>query len=126
MPIRYWIDKDRRLVRFTLSGVFSTREMFDAVGGALRDPKIEKGFDVLSDHSRIERFITTPEVTDLVQFIAGFNSLMKDAKWAVITRHPASYGMMRMLSVYLENIPMKLRLFESEDDALDWLRPPGD
>ena len=43
------------------------------------------------------------------------------SKWAVVTKKEASFGMMRMLSVFLEKIPIYLEIFKSIDEAEKWL-----
>jgi len=42
-------------------------------------------------------------------------------RWAIVTVAPASYGMMRMLSVRAEKIPMTVRIFDDPDEAESWL-----
>jgi hypothetical protein len=126
MAIRYWIDKDRKLIRAELTGSFTIEEMFNVIKDTLNDPGFEKGFNILSNHLKVKRFITTPQVKGLAGLLASFRHVLENAKWAVVTVNPASFGMMRMLAVYLEDVPMELRIFETEREALQWLRPEED
>ena len=109
-----------------LSGSLTTREMFDAIASALSDPAFEKGYDVLSYHLELEQFLTSTEAFDLALYLAKFAGVLAHAKWGVVTRHPASYGMMRMLAVHLLEVPMTLRVFATEEEALAWLRPQAE
>ena len=45
-------------------------------------------------------------------------------RWAIVATVPASYGMMRMLSVHAERVPMDARVFERAEDAESWLDSP--
>lgn len=39
----------------------------------------------------------------------------------MVTREPASYGMMRMMSVLVERVPMEVQIFETIEEAEEWL-----
>ena len=124
MPIEYWIEKDRRRVRAVVTGDFTTDEMLRAVQGSTQDSEFEPGFDVLSDHTQVGEPLTTQQAKQLSSYLQDLQSVMAHARWAVVTSKPASVGMMRMLGVLLEQVPMELRVFTAMDEAEAWLSQP--
>jgi hypothetical protein len=122
MPIISWIEKNKKRVRAELSGTVSLDEMIKTINASVEDPDFRTGFDVLSDHTQLEQSIETEQVKFLALHIESLRTNFAGSRWAVITKSEVSYGMMRMLSVFLERIPMKLEVFYALDDAEKWLR----
>ncbi|UCD81599.1 MAG: hypothetical protein JSW26_09310 [Desulfobacterales bacterium] len=133
MPIKYWIDKDHRCVRAIVSGEFTIDDIFQAIKDSTEDVDFEPGFDVLSDHTNVGEPLTTQQATQLSSYLKNMSSVMAHARWAVVTKDPASFGMMRMLSVFLQEVPMVLKIFETLEEGEKWLfqskenqRPPAE
>ena len=124
MPIKYWIEKNNRRIRAVVSGNITADETFRAIKESTEDPDFEPGFDVLSDHTSIGEPLTTQQATEMSSYLKKLSGVMTHSRWAVITKNPASYGMMRMLSVFLEEVPMKLEVFGNMEEAETWLSQP--
>ncbi|MEJ2054430.1 MAG: hypothetical protein P8X42_10955, partial [Calditrichaceae bacterium] len=88
---------------------------------AVNHPDFKPGFNVLSDHTQIKKSITTKQVQALSSHIQKLKPYLADTRWAVLTAKKSSYGMMRMLSVYLESIPVELEVFYKLEEAEAWL-----
>ena len=126
MGIRHWIEKDRRRVRAELTGNSSLEEMLGTITGAVEDPDFEPGFDVLSDHSGVGEPLTTPQAHELSRVLERLSRHWAGTRWAVVTTKPASIGMIRMLAVLSERVPMTIRTFPSLREAELWLAQPRD
>ena len=113
MGIRHWIEKDRRRVRAELTGNSSLEEMLGTITGAVEDPDFEPGFDVLSDHSGVGQPLTTPQAHELSRVLERLSRHWAGTRWAVVTTKPASIGMIRMLAVLSERVPMTIRTFRA-------------
>jgi len=122
MPIKLWIERDLRRIRADLSGVVSISEMLEAINASVEDPDYEAGFDVLSDHTGIDQPISTENVHHLVKHLQALTEHFEGTRWAIVTEKPASYGMMRMLSVFARRVPMNVRVFRSIAAAEAWLQ----
>ena len=121
MPININIDKDKRRVHATLIGEVSFDEMVEAIYSAVDDPLFTPGINILSDHTKLERPIKTNQAQALATHIDKLNKHFANSKWAVVTNKQASYGMMRMLSVFLKKVPMTLEVFYSYGEADTWI-----
>jgi hypothetical protein len=121
MPIKRWIEKDKKRVYAVLTGKISLDEMIATINDSVEDADFEPGFDVLSDHSGIEQPIATNQVKFLALHIEMLRNNFAGSRWAVVAKNEVSYGMMRMLSVYLEKVPMQLEVFYTLEDAEKWL-----
>ena len=121
MPIKYHIDAQKRLIIAEVTGEISYSDIFQTITNSVHDPAFRKGFNVLSDHRGIVRVITTDQVEQTINLLKSYSDRLRNAKWAIVTRKPASYGMMRLLSVHAQSIPMEVKVFRNYDAASDWL-----
>ncbi|OPL19253.1 MAG: hypothetical protein AVO35_11790 [Candidatus Aegiribacteria sp. MLS_C] len=121
MPIRVWIEPERRLVRIEIEGDSTTEDILDSIDDAVSDPDAEPGFSILSDHRAVGEPLTTPQVQAMVSRMESLREVMSGCRWAVVTHKPASVGMMRMLAVLLNRIPMTIEVFGTMEEAEDWL-----
>jgi hypothetical protein len=124
MPVHQEVDAARGRVIAKVYGEVTLEQMIATIDASVRDPAFRPGFDVLSDHLGIEKVITTQQLKGVVNHLRSLSQYMSGSRWAIVTRDPASYGMMRMLSVYAEEIPMDVRVFKSMDQAEEWLSSP--
>ena len=115
------MDHDARLVRATVAGDFTIEDMLRCVSGAAAEAG-GPGYNVLSDHRNVGEPATRPQLEALVSHIAALRRYFGGARWAVIVATPASYGMMRMLGVLAERVPMEVRVFSDADAAEQWAR----
>lgn len=123
MAIRTQVDAARRLVLAEIVGEFSLDDILGAIDASVADPAFRPGFDVLSDHVRTARPIAVDELRRMTEHLRSIPA-MAGARWAVVVGQPASYGMMRMLSVLAERIPIEVAIFETLEEAEHWLRGP--
>ena len=126
MPITYDIDTERRLALTKVSGEFTADDIREAISGAVADPRFEPGFDILSDHTEITRAISPQQVRQMVAHLSTLSRPLGQSRMAVVANQPASYGMIRMLSVYAEEVPLEIGVFATRAEALDWLGRPAD
>jgi hypothetical protein len=121
MPVDFKIDTERRLIVATVFDEISDTDIIETLNSSISDPDFEPGFNVLSDHTRITRPITTEQVKLMVGHMESLSDHLAGARWAIVTNSPASYGMMRMLSVFAERVPIELQVFRDADEANRWL-----
>jgi len=104
-----------------VSGTFTLQEILDVVNSAVSDPQYEPGFNILSDHRRIEKAITTDQLKRTTKHLIGLSNSLSGAKWAVVVSKDVSYGMMNMMSAYVKRVPMDLRPSFTVKEAEEWL-----
>ncbi len=121
MTIAITVLAERRRILAEVVGEFSLAEVLAVIDGALADPSFEPGFDILSDHSAVSRAITTQQLEGMVAHLTSLSTSLAGARWAIVTTKPASYGMMRMFSVYAKRIPIEVRIFADLTAAEQWL-----
>jgi len=120
MPITHAVDVARRLLRFDVAGTLTTEEMTRAVDGAARSLGPGR-YQVLSDHRALITPATAPQLEALVAHLTRYRSHFGDSQWAVVVGQPASFGMMRMLGVLAERIPIEVEAFTDPAAAEVWL-----
>ena len=124
MPIEHWIDAAKHTVHAVCTGRVTLEEMIRVIDSSVNDPSFEKGIDILSDHTGLEKPIETDQAQKLAAHLRLLRTHFAGSRWAVVTKMQASFGMMRMLSVFLERIPMQLQVFYSFVEAERWLEQP--
>lgn len=125
MPIKAWIDEDQKLARFEIVGTWTTDEMVVSMNGVLDVIGGRTGFDLLSDHRRIDGPATPEQIRTLVTQLTRKGSALAGRRAAVVVGNEASYGMMRMLGVYTERIGIEVGIFNEIREALRWLHRDG-
>jgi len=126
MPIDYWIERDRHRVRTEVRGDFSTEDILRVISDVVAHPEFERGCNILSDHRQIGEPITTAQLEEMTGHLRQLSAEFAGSRLAVVTTKPASYGMIRMLSVMVEDMPLYVRVFDSMAPAEAWLESPGD
>jgi hypothetical protein len=120
MPIRYTIDRDRRLVistgweRLTFAEVMVHRERFT------HDPDFDPAFNQLGDMSAVtELEISIDEAKEL----ASRNIFSRQSKRAFVATKPLIFGMLRLMEAYHEisPAPERVGIFHNRDEAIKWL-----
>jgi hypothetical protein len=124
MPITHVVDTERRVLVFAVTGTVSTAEMLAAVDAAVAG--VDAGrYRVLSDHRGLTTPSTTAQLEALIAHLTKFRAIFGGSRWAVVVAQPASFGMMRMLSVLAERIPIRVEVFTDLAAAQAWLETPG-
>jgi hypothetical protein len=124
LPVTHELDETHRIVRLELSGTLTTAEMLEALDRASRDVAGRGRYRVLSDHRGVETPATREQIEAVVAHLDREEGVFRGTRWAVVTVTPASYGMIRMLAVLAERIPIEVGIFEGVGDAEAWLGPP--
>jgi hypothetical protein len=122
MPVTYTIDRADHTVRLTLTGVMSIDEMRRMVDTIVAEVGDEGGYCVLSDHRGLSTPSTPAQLEALVDYLHIAGRPFHRARWAVVTSNPASYGMMCLLMVIAERVPILVNVFEDLESAETWLR----
>lgn len=120
MPIALAVDQRCLLIRMQLSGTLTVDEMVAAVDTAF-PPGETRRFNVFSDHRGLIDPVTTEQLQALVSHLVRRRTAVGGMRWAIVVGQPASYGMMRMLGVLAEQIPITVEVFNDPAEAARWL-----
>ena len=121
MPITATLDGFAYVIRFVLSGTLTLPEMTAAVDAVVKEVGSDGGYDVLSDHRALDTPATVAQLEGLVEYLRRRAKVIHGRKFAVVTASAASFGMMRMLSVLAQRIPMEVAVFQDIAEAEEWL-----
>lgn len=119
MPISYHVDHTSRLVRSTVAGDCTVEEMVQTIRAAAAEAG-RPGYHIVSDHREIGEPATRPQLEAVVGTLQVLQMVFAYARWAVVVSKPASYGMMRVLMVLGERVPITVRIFWDLEDAERW------
>jgi len=121
MPAQIQVDRRTRTVYLTVSGTLSDadvsatiQQMIDAVAG-------ETGYNVFGDHRGMTTPATSEQVSIAAKLIGSPSSPFRGGRWAIVSSTDASFGMMRVLSVKTEDVPVEMEVFRDIESADRWL-----
>ncbi len=125
MPVTYRIEKARRLLVLTATGVVTAgevREWRQAVG---RDPDFAPDHRALFDGTAVTKFDLS---TDDVYAIVAAPLFARNARRAFVATNRLGFGLARMFeSLRAMKGETGIRVFSSREQAMAWLEsPPGD
>jgi hypothetical protein len=125
MAIRYVIDPQRRLVRFTHVSRTPIAEWRDTIDAVLASRDYRCGFDFIDDFAVRIDAPSTADVRSAVECLINRQDTIGPCRWAVVVhpQMPAMFGMIRMAESLMEGSSITLRAFTSVSQALIWLGP---
>ena len=128
MPAFYKIDKERRLVITTASGIFSAADGLAHQNKLVNDPEFDPSFSQIADFTQVTKFDLS---ADDVRQVAQRTIFAPHSRRALIVPGDLGYGFGRMFEILRENQgDVATRVFRTLEEALDWVlseaRPPND
>jgi hypothetical protein len=125
MPISYEIDRESGLARVTALGEVSFEEEKQCFDEILADPSRCPGCGILLDN----RERGTPATAEHVKGMAhAFQERQTDvgyAKLAIVVSKEVSFGLGRMFSTLVDELPIETGVFRDIDEAEEWLAGAG-
>jgi hypothetical protein len=118
MSADYKIDKERRLVLSSGSGLLTKEDILGHMDRLSKDPDFEPDFSQLADFSQVTGVEFGPE--DVRQF-AQRDIYSSRARRAIVVKDDLQYGLARMFEIHRDlKGETGIRVFRSLDEALEW------
>ena len=123
MPLTYVIDKERRLVISTGTGVLTYSEGLAHAERLKNDPEFDPAFYQLADVTQVTELRLT---ADEVRHWGSIVVFAGTAKRAFVIRNGAVHGMARVMAAFrsLSGGKEEIVIFRDRDSALKWLLGP--
>jgi hypothetical protein len=119
MPAYFRIDKERRLVMSTFSGVFTFADGLSHQEKLLKDPAFDPRFSQLLDCTHVTK---ADLATEDVRRLAQRPIFAPTARRAILVSGDYAFGLARMFVVFRELAGEKgIRVFDNLDEALGWV-----
>jgi hypothetical protein len=119
MSAFYKIDKERRLVMTSGSGVFTLADALAHQGKLLNDPDFDPAFSQIADFTQFTHFnLSAGDVRKL----AERTIFSPRSRRAMIVPNDLAYGLGRMFEMLRENEgETGIRVFRTLEEALEWV-----
>ncbi|MGH9741812.1 MAG: hypothetical protein ACRD51_05605 [Candidatus Acidiferrum sp.] len=119
MPAFYKIDKERKVVLSSGTGVFTKEDALSHQDRLVADPDFDSSYSQLLDFTHITRIDLT--ATD-VQHLALRNIFSPQSRRAILVPTDLGFGLGRMFEILRENAGEQgIRIFRNLEEALDWV-----
>ncbi|HLW99228.1 MAG TPA: hypothetical protein VKR82_11315 [Candidatus Acidoferrales bacterium] len=119
MPVQYKIEKERRLVLSTASGVLTPEDIFAHQRKLAKDPDFDPKFSQLSDFTHVTELDLTQQD---VQKIAEATLFAPDARRALVVKDKRAFGLARMFEVLRgDKGDRGIVVFGDYDEGLAWV-----
>jgi hypothetical protein len=125
MPITYTIDRPRRTVYASASGVLTPQDLFTYQTEVWSAPEL-RGYDECVDMLAVTdvEAATDSNMKALAELSARMDDPSAKSKFAIIAHEDLHYGLARMYEAYRSMQPKNTRtlaIFRTREDALRWL-----
>jgi hypothetical protein len=119
MPTYYKIDKERKLVMSTASGVVTLADGLAHQDKLSKEPDFDPSFSQLVDLTHVTRLeFSSADVRRLAQK----SSFLVDSRRAVLVNSDFVFGLSRMYEVFRDISGEKgILVFRNLEEALDWV-----
>jgi hypothetical protein len=119
VPLCYKIDKERKLVMSTGSGVVTMAESLAHQDNLLKDPDFAPSFSQLMDLTHVTELQLG---TEDVRRIAQRPIFSGDSRRAIVASRDVVFGVLRMFEIFREHLgETGIRVFRNLDEALAWV-----
>jgi hypothetical protein len=119
MPAFYKIDKERRIVMSSGSGVLTIEDIIGHQERLLNDPDFDPSYSQLSDFTHLIKVELSSED---VRLAARKNIFLPHSRRAMVVKNDVQYGMARMFEIHRELAgEVGIRVFRTIDEALGWV-----
>lgn len=123
MPIVYEIDRNKRRVVSSGTGVLSLEEAKGHMNRLANDPAFHPSFSQLIDFRGITKVTLSHE--DVYE-LSTRQVFLPDSKRAFVTANTEQFGLARMFQSYRSAKGERgIRVFSSYEEAVTWLDPEG-
>ena len=121
MPVFYKIDKERRVVLSTASGVVTLADAVSHMDKLSKDPDFDPSFSQISDFTHVTRIELSGED---IRRLAQRSVFSAHSRRAFIAPNETIFGVGRMFGILrgLEG-EKGIRIFRTLEQALDWVFP---
>jgi hypothetical protein len=121
MPAYFRIEKNKRLVMSTLSGVFTLADGLAHQEKLLKDPDFDPNFSQLLDCTHVTKLELGP---DDVRRLAQRSIFSPNSRRAILVSNDLVFGFARMFVMFREASGEKgVRIYRDLDEALYWVLP---
>jgi hypothetical protein len=119
MPVRYWIDKERRLVMSTAYGAVTGKDLLDHQQSLLADPDFGRTYSHLADSTRMTKLDFT--AAD-VQVCAAKSIFDPTTRRAIVVADSAAFGLARMFEILRDSKGESgIRVVRTVEDGFAWI-----
>lgn len=119
MPAFYKIDKERKLVTVSGSGVLTKEEVLENMDRLSKDPDFDPSFSQIMDFTPFTRGDFTP---DDVRLFARRNIFSPESRRAMVVKEDVYYGLARIFQAHRELAgETGIQVFRNIEEAWKWL-----
>lgn len=122
MPVSLKINKERKLVQTTGSGLVTKAEVLAHQDEILKHPDFDPSFSQLADFARLTN--TDINMGDLQTFAHG-DVFSIPSRRAIIVKSDLAFGFAKIFELYRQVAGARgIRVFRSHSEALKWILAP--
>lgn len=118
MPVRFSLDRERRLVIVQASGVLVDDDVHTGRQELLDDPEFDRDFGQLFDARAVDEVQLSVEVMGRM---AQTSILARESRRAFVATTPYQYRMASLFVTLAQPYQPNVQVFRDIDEALAWL-----
>jgi len=119
MPVFYKIDKERKIVMSSGSGVLTIEDIIGHQERLLNDPEFDPSYSQLSDFTHVTKVQLSSEDERLA---AKKNIFLHRSRRPLVVKNDVQYGVARMFEIHRDSAgEVGIRVFRNIEEALSWV-----
>ncbi len=118
------IDKLQGIIFGRVSGTPTTVAMIDHIRNVLNDPDFDPNYNSIIVFEENTRLAGVPKdkIEIIRRVLDGYAKQRKGRDWAVVTPNERQAAFLKLNLEVIGPIKFNIRIFQSEDDALTWIK----
>ena len=118
------IDKLQGIIFTRASGTLTSVPMIDHIRNVMNDPDFDPNYNsiiVLEENTRIAG-IPKEKIETIRRVFDGYAKLRKGRNWAVVAPNERLGAFIKLNLDLIGPVKFNIRIFQSEEDALNWIK----
>ncbi len=122
MPLTYTIDPQHKIIHTIGRGNITLGDLAVHMKAVTEDPLFQPGMNTIADVRTAKILMSIPDTPDLIRLFIQQAKIRKRGRWAVVmTRYPEVH-LIRFFISFMEHLPFNMSVFDSDTDAIRWIR----
>ena len=121
MSVTYRVERERSLIRLSVFGLLTDRDVRECVRAIITDPDVAPGMNVLADlRDLADSSVSRPGADNAILILREFGQILGRTKMVLVA---TGFGEpdIKLIQRVMKRFPTNVRLFPNLADAEEWL-----
>jgi hypothetical protein len=117
----YCIDEDKNLIKTKADGEISVKDLSIHMDKVVNDEKYTQGMNTIVDLTKVFLNMSIADIFSIKQLLKKQEGIRKKGKWAIFVESSTIKSMLSFAVSTITLKEIKMKVFDNEKEAMDWI-----